>query len=207
MFVHTAFRLVALAAFLAAYTLSSHLPNWTSYENGPIEMAQNLVLLIGGLQAISYGTQAKEPWRYLWFAAAPVWFICLGRELSWGAVFLPPIKFAASGPFYTSAVLPYKALVAPLVGLLLLFSFGLFVRFKLWTVGLLASKSRQLPVIEVAMAGVAVLLMTAAENHMNLSLEAYLSYGQIFEETIELSAYLFLLAAQHRLRLVAGNKW
>jgi hypothetical protein len=30
------------------------------------------------------------------------------------------------------------------------------------------------------MAGVAVLLMTAAESHMNLSLDAHLGYGQIF---------------------------
>ncbi len=202
MHVQNLFRLAALTAFCAAYLLSFHLPEWTSYENGPIEMAQNLVLFAGGLQAVSYGYRARTPWRYLWLAITPIWFICLGRELSWGAVLLPPIKFSTSGPFYSSAVLPYKNLVAPIVGLLLVFSLGLFLRFKLWTICVFAAKSRQLPVLEVVMAGIAVLLMTAAENHMNMSLESYLGYGQIFEETIELSAYLFLFAAQHRLRLV-----
>jgi len=84
MHVQNLFRLAALTAFCAAYLLSFHLPEWTSYENGPIEMTQNLVLFAGGLQAVSYGYRARTPWRYLWLAITPIWFICLGRELSWG---------------------------------------------------------------------------------------------------------------------------
>lgn len=205
--VKTTCRITAFSAFFLAYFLSFYLPDWTSYENGPIEMAQNLILLLAGLQAIYYGIRARAPWRYLWLAAAPIWFICLGRELSWGAVFLPPIKFSTSGPYYSSGVLPYKPFIAPAAGLLLLVSVGLFVRFRLWTVCFFVTQCRQLPILEIVMAGIAVLLMTAAESHMGLSLQGYLGYGQIFEEMIELAAYLFLIAAQHRIRLVELYHW
>lgn len=193
--------MLAIAAFSLAYTLSFHLPEWVSYENGPIEMAQDLVLIFGGLQAIYYAVRAEKPWRYLWAAVVPVWMICLGRELSWGAVFMPPAVFSEIGPFYTSSSLPYKFLVAPAVGLLAMVSIAIVIRFKVWSVCNEIWTSRQLPVLEVGAAGIAMLLMTAAENNMGLSLQSYIGFGQIFEETVELASYLFLLAAQQRVRL------
>jgi hypothetical protein len=178
------FRLAAFAAFALAYGLSFYLPAWMSYENGPIEIAQNIALLVGGLYALYFSARTEIKWRYLWLAVAPIWFICLGRELSWGAVFLPPLKMSVSGPFYTSEVLAYKSFVAPTVGLILIASALLFVRFRLWDICAVLLRSRRLPVLEIFMATVAVLLMTAAESHMGMSLKDYLGYGQIFEETI-----------------------
>jgi hypothetical protein len=196
------FRFAAFAASGFAYLLSFYIPAWVSYENGPIEIAQNTVLLAGGIQALYFTANSQSQWRYLWLSVAPVWFVCLGRELSWGAVFFRPLTISVSGPFYTSDVLAYKSLVAPTVGLLLMASLAMFMRFRLWEICAILFKSKRLPVLEVFMAVLAVLLMTAAENHMGMSLKGYLGDGQIFEETIELAAYLFLFSAQIRVHSV-----
>ncbi|MGF9566886.1 hypothetical protein AAIH70_25595 [Neorhizobium sp. BT27B] len=195
-----AYRALATAAFCLAYTLSFNLPKWSSYENGPIEITQNLVLVLGAVQAISYVVREKSPWRNLWAAAVPIWIICVGRELSWGAVFVPPADFAEIGPFYTSTSLPYKFLVAPAVGALLMASAFIFIRCKVWRLCRSMWSSGHLPLLETGMTGVALLLTTAAENNMGLTLQNYLGFSQIFEETVELAAYLFLLAAQQRIR-------
>lgn len=197
-----AYRALAVTAFCLAYTLSFHLPKWSSYENGPIEIIQNLVLIFGGAQAVRYAVRGKSPWRNLWAAAVPIWIICVGRELSWGAVFMPPADFSEIGPFYTSSSLPYKFLVAPTVGALLLVSAFIFIRSKVWRLCRYIWRSGHFPLLETGITGIALLLMTAAENNMGLSLQNYLGYGQIFEETVELAAYLFLLAAQQRIRAV-----
>ena len=196
-------RLAAFAAFCLAYFFSFYLPIWVSYENGPIEIIQSMVLLVGGVQALYLAIRSQSKWRYLWLAVAPIWFICLGRELSWGAVFLAPIGFTATGPTYTSQILPYKPLVAPIVGLMLAMSLGIVVRFRLWSIGTVLAKARHLPVIEIFLVVVAALLMTAAENHMGMSLDGYVGHAQIFEEMVELAAYLLLLAAQQRVRIAS----
>lgn len=50
------------------------------------------------------------------------------------------------------------------------------------------------------MTAISFLLMTAAEGHMHMSLDAYVGVAQIVEETVELAGYLFLLTAQQRIR-------
>jgi hypothetical protein len=195
-----AYRALAATAFCLSYTLSFYLPEWSSYENGPIEISQNLVLMLGAGQAISYAIRGKPPWANLWVATVPIWIICVGRELSWGAVFIAPAHFSEIGPFYTSSSLPYKFLVGPAVGSLLMVSAFIFIRFKAWKLSRYLWRSGHLPLLEIGMTGVALLLMTAAENNMGLSLQNHLGYSQILEETVELAAYLFLLAAQQRIR-------
>ncbi|MBB4228485.1 hypothetical protein [Rhizobium mongolense] len=61
-----------------------------------------------------------------------------------------------------------------------------------------------MPILECAMAGASVILTTAAEHHMGMSLDAIVGDGQIFEEAVELAASLFLLSAQQRVRMGGG---
>lgn len=45
---------------------------------------------------------------------------------------------------------------------------------------------------------IAFKLMSAIEQHKHLSVTGYVGNNQIFEETVELAAYLFMLSAQQR---------
>jgi len=197
------YRLVAFAVFLLAYPLSFILPAWWSWENAPLELLDNLVLAIGAVQAIVLASRSEAPWKWLWLALVPVWIICLGREISWGAVLYPPTGMSEDGPEFSGKLLWYNPAVKPLVILLALVTITLAVRFKLWRLVDPVIKIRQFPVLEVLMAGISLILMTAAERHMGMSLDAYVGIPEVFEETVELAGYMFLLAAQQRIRMAS----
>lgn len=194
-------RLIAFALLIVAYPLSFVLADWWSWENGPIEMLDNLVLLAGALQAASLAYRSQSPWRWLWVAVLPIWIVCLARELAFGAVFLPPIGMSDDGPEFSSKVLVYHRLIAPAMAVLALMSLTVLVRFKLWRLLPAIAKARQFPVLELVMTAASFLLMTAAERHMHMSLDAYVGFAQVVEETVELAGYVFLLTAQQRIRV------
>ncbi len=198
------FRLVAFAFFLLAYPLSFVLPAWWSWENAPLELLDNLVLAIGTVQAIVLASRSQAPWKWLWLALVPVWIICLGREISWGAVFYPPSGMSEDGPEFSGKLLWFNPAVKPLVILLVLVTLTVTARFKLWRLLDPVMKARQFPALELVMAGLSLILMTAAERHMGMSLDAFVGVPEVFEETVELAGYMFLLAAQQRILMAAA---
>lgn len=197
----TAGRTFAFALLLLAYPLSFCVADWWSWENGPLEILDNLVLLVGALQALWLALRSRSPLKWLWIAVLPVWIVCLGREMAFGAVFLPPSGVAEDGPVFTSKVLWYHGLIAPSIAVLALISLTALVRFKLWRLLPAVVKAGQFPSLELVMTTVSFLLMTAAERHMHMSLDAYVGIAQIIEETVELAGYVFLLTAQQRIRI------
>ncbi|TCU23135.1 hypothetical protein EV130_108280 [Rhizobium azibense] len=199
------YRLLAFAVFASAYPLSFVLPQQMGWENGSFENLQVVAYAFGFVQAGILASRTSGAWRALWIALMPVWFILVARELSWAAVFHEPTHFSANGPMYqASKLLWYNGAVTPIVAALLLFSLITVIRGRVWRLLPAVQGNNQLPVLECGMTVVSVILMTAAEHHMGMSLDAVVGNGQIFEEAVELAASLFLLTAQQRVRMGGG---
>jgi hypothetical protein len=114
------FEWCLLLAFLGCYPLSLLIPPAWGWENGVVENAQVLVLLGGCLLAwVAARRLDAGPARVLARCVMPLWLLLSGRELSWGAVFLPPIGFDITGPIYASRILWYRPLVAPVAAVIL----------------------------------------------------------------------------------------
>lgn len=189
---------------VASYLLAPFLPPWAGWENGPVENAQAALLFWGGVSALRYAAQSQPGrTRAFWWMVAPIWFVMVGRELSWGAALLAPLRFSAEmGPaFSSSQQLAYKPAVPPVVGMLAAFSLALFVRTRqdltlqsLW-------QRRALPLAEIALFVAAMLLSNAAEGHMGLTIPWAEEWAlQNLEEMAELCAYAALFCAQWRVR-------
>jgi hypothetical protein len=199
------YRLVAFAVFLSTYPLSYLLPARAGWENGAIENLQVIAYAIGFVQAGILAGRAERSWRALWLATMPIWFILAARELSWGAVFYSPSGFDEHGPKYqASKLLWYNDAVTPMAALLLFLAVAAAAAGKIWQKLPVIAAAGEVPVLEGLMVVVSVVLMTAAEHHMGMSLDSVLGEGQVFEELIELAGSLFLLVAQQRIRLVAA---
>lgn len=81
------------------------MPPYLAWENGVLEMLQNIVLF-GDMCLAAYffrktaGMGGKSIHR-LWLAAAGYFLLLLGRELSWGRVFFPT-GMDSHGPTFVS---------------------------------------------------------------------------------------------------------
>lgn len=190
-------RWLGLAILIASLPLSLVLPGWTSWENGPIEDAQTMVLLIGSLAAIAYAIRGQGRQKLIWLAVVPVWFAMCVRELSWGAVFLPPAGMTEHGPQFSTALLWYKPYVTPVLITLLILSIGSFAKGGGFSIFGRLFGHRLFPVRDIVAFVVAMLASAAAEGHMGLSLGSW-GEPQVIEEMAELAAYVFLLSAQAR---------
>ncbi|KAF1022751.1 MAG: hypothetical protein GAK30_00908 [Paracidovorax wautersii] len=194
---------LVVLALVACYLMAPHLPVWTGWENGPVENLQALVLLAGGMLALWWRDRAGDRQASLfWLMVAPIWFVLCARELSWGAAFMTPLDFSpVYGPtFSSSQQLPYKPLIAPVIGLLLLGTAAVFVRSRqdqtlarLWRQG-------SFPLLEIALFVLAMLVSAEAEGHGIVG--GFPSMGhaqqQSLEEMAELVGYAVLLLAQWR---------
>ena len=112
---------VALFYFCAIFPLGFILPPQAGWENGPIEMLQNFVLLLGVFQSLYYYSKPTYPSRDKgWLCAAGLYLLLFGREISWGRVFF--VKgITENGPvFWSMRSLPYHQLIHAGVGLYLL---------------------------------------------------------------------------------------
>ena len=123
-------RCLLLGVFLC-YPLSRSIPLDWGWENGIIENVQVAVLLAGlAFAAIAWRRGPRGGAAMLGLCVMPVWFLLASRELSWGAVFLPPLGFGPEGPVYSSRVLAYRPL-SELVGYVaLLVAQGVVLRYR-----------------------------------------------------------------------------
>lgn len=95
-----------LGGLCAFFMLSMGLPASWGWENGPLEIFQALTLLLGLAVAVTAGWQQRGMTTgKIWWVAALCWLGMLGRELAWGAVFLPAqYVHPDTGPSYTSSM-------------------------------------------------------------------------------------------------------
>ena len=189
-----------LLVLIVSYPLSLVLPSWTSWENGPVENLQVVVLFLGMIQALFFQKTGTPDWKWLWRGAALIWFICAVRELSWGAVFLEPLSMSDSGPFFSSRQLWYKPAVMPaLIASTLLFAM-LMLRNGSHKLLNPLQRSGGLPWTEFLLATLCMMISTAAEEHLGLTTGLTGAAAQNLEELSELAAYIFLLTGQFRIR-------
>lgn len=201
---------IGLLVLIVSYPLALVLPSWVSWENGPVENAQVVVLLLGMLQALIFQKCGSADWKWLWRGAALIWFICAMRELSWGAVFMEPLGMSDEGPFFSSRQLWYKPAVMPtLIGSILLFAAFMLKNGSQKLLNPL-QRSGGLPWAEFLLATLGMMISTAAEEHLGLTTGLTGAAAQNLEELSELAAYIFLLTGQLRIRyhqsvLMSGN--
>jgi len=189
-------RLLLLCVLLC-YPLSAVIPLDWSWENGVIENAQVVVLLAGLVFAARAWLRGpKDGAAMLGLCVVPVWFLLASRELSWGAVFLPPLGFGPEGPVFSSRVLPYRPLVPAMAGLLVLASF-----VTGWRVGVHRFLKRVLasgcfPWMCVVVVLGAALGSTFGEGHVPAFARGWVAHSQVLEELSELVGYIALVVAQ-----------
>ena len=188
--------LLALA-LLACYPLSLVLPRTWGWENGVLEVLQVLVLLAGaGLALRAWGRKRPLPIAALALCVAPVWIVLAARELSWGAVFMAPLALTDHGPVFTSRMLWYKPLVAPVIGLLLGVALLHACRQRLDRLALQLLRAGRVPWLVLGLAVLAEAGSSCAEGHLSCTFALRAPHAMVFEELIELFAYLALLVGQ-----------
>lgn len=204
---------VCFLLILACYWLAPLAPAIEGWENGPIENTQVVILLSGLVCAIVFFFRLTEPrQKAFWLSVMPIWPILAARELSWGAVFYPPLEFMGySGPVYSSHIqLWYKPFVTPVILVLLGLALLNFIRTRQHLTLLALFRGHHLPFSELFVVVLFMIASAASEGHMGdtLSMLLDLDMGapQVFEESTELFAYLTLLLAQYRVwRAMSSN--
>ncbi|QTN99183.1 hypothetical protein J8E27_03325 [Brucella sp. 458] len=118
------------------------------------------------------------------------------RELNWGAVFFDPTSMSEDGPSFASSKLWFHPYRTPVVLVLLtIFATG-FILSKGPRIIADMLVNLEFPFFDLIGFVLAMLLSTAAEGHVHLSIDWWSGQHQILEETVETAAYIFLFAAQ-----------
>ena len=188
---------ILLLCLLLCYPLSLVIPLAWSFENGIIENAQVAVLLAGlVLAGRAWRLGSKDGAAMLGLCALPVWFLLASRELSWGAVFLPPLGFGPEGPVFSSRVLPYRPLVPAIAGLLVLASLVVGWRHGVHRYLKRVVAGGGFPWLCVVIVLGAALGSTAGEGHVPAFARDWVAHSQVLEEMSELVGYMALVLAQ-----------
>lgn len=193
-------RWIGAAILVASLPLATILPVSFSFENGPIENTQVLIVFSGAIMALMFAMRDQTAQRWFWLAAVPVWLAMCGRELSWGAAFLPPVSITDHGPQFSSSLLWYRPYVTPGLFGALAVSIAAFLWGGGHRVFARLAMARQFPGGDIALFALSMLVSAAAEGKMGLSLPA-IGDAQVAEETAELAAYVFILSAQARVAI------
>jgi hypothetical protein len=179
------------------------LPYSWAWENGPIENGDLAVLGAGLIAALlCVGRAPHTQAARLCLAAAPLWLLLIGRELSWGAVLIKPYAFEHGQPLYSSRYLWYQAAVLPAILLGAGYSLAVIWRYRLIKVVLQRlANSRQL-LLTLVIGLLAAFIASAAEGHAGVQITSGSEQAMVLEELSELIAYAALFSCQ---ALLLGN--
>lgn len=116
------------------FPVSAYLPDWVSFENGPVENAQVAVLLAFGVMCFYFGGQAAKIGGYrIWRPAGVIFWILAARELSWGRALMPIGYSETSGPILmASKDLPFYTEIHAAVGIMAAGSLYFIIRYTPW---------------------------------------------------------------------------
>ena len=189
-------RFLLLCLFLC-YPLSRMVPVDWGWENGVVENTQVVVLLAGLFFACrGWLRKPKDASSMLALCAIPVWMILAGREMSWGAVFLPPLGFGPDGPIYSSSILPYRPAVPVVAGLLVLASLVVGWRNGVHRHLKNIVANRAFPWMCVVIVLGAALGSTIGEGHLPGFARDLVDRSEVLEEMAECVGYLAMVTAQ-----------
>lgn len=192
-----------LVALACSYPATALLPLSVAWENGWLENLQVAVLLGGAAMALTFARTdgALEPGARkvtpLAWALLPVWCLLAARELSWGAVFLPPVEITQEGPVFSSSQLWYKPAVYPAAAAVLAWSGWRLLRCRADRFVSTLWRSGGFIWPELMVFILAGMLSTYAEEHLGIAIAAPL-HGRtlIMEEWAEVVAYGALVLGQ-----------
>ena len=75
--------------FLLIVPVAFVMPEYLAWENGPLEILQNIVLFCDVvLCIILFRKTAGKKFHLIWLSGAGYFLLLLGREMSWGRIFL-----------------------------------------------------------------------------------------------------------------------
>ena len=119
---------------LLIYPLSGMLPDWASFENGPLENAQVIVLLGGALLCIHFAHYSQgSPTHGMWLPSAGIFLILAFRELSWGRVFMVKGYSAIGEPIIPgSSEMPFHTAIHVGVGIAAVLCLYFLIRYAPW---------------------------------------------------------------------------
>lgn len=132
--------IISILYLLAIIPVSDALPEWFSWENGPIENAQVVALLLG--VAFNFIAARKNPGNSKVFYTAAAFLFLLGlRELSYGRVFFPTHVGSHGPEFIAMKDFPFHTAIYIFLGVYILLLLYAFIRFIPWRKLLAAAPS------------------------------------------------------------------
>ncbi len=192
-------NLLLAALLVLSLPLAYLLPQSLGWENGLLENVQVVILLAGLLAAVvAAGRQRGTAAAPLWWVALAFWLVFMGRELAWGAAFLPAIGHNQLGPTISSSVLWFRPAVPWVCAALLLLCCHWMLRHRLWgRVLLRLQRERAWPVTSVLLFVLAMVISTNAEGHGFVHLQDWFgTQAVVLEELAETWGYAALWLAQ-----------
>jgi len=190
-------NLLLVLALFSCYPLSILLPPSWAWENGVIEDGDVIALGIGFAWAFFTWLRARPSQvALLARAVLPIWFILIGRELSWGAVLFAPDHMTPEGPVFTSHHLWYRPFVTPVLCALFAWSAWSAWRCRLDKQLYAVLERGRFPWMPMLIVLAAALGSSCAESHLSYCLATL--QNQRFEELTELVGYFALVAVQAR---------
>lgn len=182
-------------ALPCCYLLAYLVPNHWAWENGVIENIQVAVLVWGALHAVAVWQRGcVENIAAVARCALFVWVVLVGREISWGAVFLAPAGFTDQGAWYSSRYLWYRPAVTPVLIVLSFWAVRSAWRCRLDRILLHRIATGRVPWMGMGMVLGAAACSTCAEQAPGFALAP--ANAQRFEELTELVGYIVLLMMQ-----------
>ena len=170
---------------LLIYPLSGMLPDWASFENGPLENAQVIVLLGGALLCIHFAHYSQgSPTHGMWLPSAGIFLILAFRELSWGRVFMVKGYSAIGEPIIPgSSEMPFHTAIHVGVGIAAVLCLYFLIRYAPWK---RIFREIRLPLAQLALIVICIALNTLGDHHAMF----HTMRDQIIEELAELLMYL-----------------
>lgn len=170
---------------LLIYPLSGMLPDWASFENGPLENAQVIVLLGGALLCIHFAHYSQgSPTHGMWLPSAVVFLVLAFRELSWGRVFMVKGYSAIGEPIIPgSSEMPFHTAIHVGVGIAAVLCLYFLIRYAPWK---RIFREIRLPLAQLALIVICIALNTLGDHHAMF----HTMRDQIIEELAELLMYL-----------------
>lgn len=170
---------------LLIYPLSGMLPDWASFENGPLENAQVIVLLGGALLCIHFAHYSQgSPTHGMWLPSAGIFLILAFRELSWGRVFMVKGYSAIGEPIIPgSSEMPFHTAIHVGVGIAAVLCLYFLIRYAPWK---RIFREIRLPLAQLVLIVICIALNTLGDHHAMF----HTMRDQIIEELAELLMYL-----------------
>lgn len=177
--------------FVVAFPAAAVLPSWVGWEDGPVEILQDIVLLIGAIYCMMLFRRASGRYRHgLWLAASTYFLILLGRELSWGRVFLPNGMTDYGPEFVSMHALPYYKVVYGVIAVAILWTVLSFALYMPWR-----RIFEEIPVPILALVLIAAAAIVAMLGDKGLLLGD--TFDETLEEEMELLVYLLNIYLAH----------